>query len=208
MLGKERILLGSAFQLFISTGFLLFSVSICQIPLGSKLSVIENNRWTSSNGNFAIGFFNHSAQYSVGIHFNSNSIPVSKQTVVWVAGADLTVGNNSYFHLTQDGDLVLFDSDGGFISWTSNTTNSSVASAVLLNTGNFVLLNKKREIVWQSYLNTGDYIKNSSNISTVGWLLVPSRHGLTIGQIHQKDHENLNLKLTLSFTEIFVSMQT
>lgn len=152
MLGKERILLGSAFQLFISTGFLLFSVSICQIPLGSKLSVIENNRWTSSNGNFAIGFFNRSAQYSVGIHFNSNSIPVSKQTVVWVAGADLIVGNNSYFHLTQDGDLVLFDSDGGFISWTSNTTNSSVASAVLLNTGNFVLLNKKREIVWQSQL--------------------------------------------------------
>lgn len=192
MLGKERILLGSAFQLFISTGFLLFSVSICQIPLGSKLSVIENNRWTSSNGNFAIGFFNHSAQYSVGIHFNSNSIPVSKQTVVWVAGADLTVGNNSYFHLTQDGDLVLFDSDGGFISWTSNTTNSSVASAVLLNTGNFVLLNKKREIVWQSFDTPTDTLLPSQTLSVIQTLRASSRNSISsYYSLHIKDQLQL-----------------
>ncbi|KAH7855274.1 hypothetical protein Vadar_023123 [Vaccinium darrowii] len=192
MLGNKRIRLDLSFQLFISIKFLLFSVSISQIPLGSKLSVVENNQWTSSSGNFAIGFFSRSAQYSVGIHFNSNSIPNSKQTVVWVAGADLTVGNNSYLHLTQNGELVLFDSNGGFISWTSNTTNSSVASAVLLDTGNFVLLNKKREIVWQSFDTPTDTLLPSQNLSVNQTLRASSRNSIaSYYSLHIKDQLQL-----------------
>ncbi|XP_057506697.1 G-type lectin S-receptor-like serine/threonine-protein kinase SD3-1 [Actinidia eriantha] len=172
MLGKVRILL-------LSVGFLLFSVAISEVPLGSKLSVVENNYWTSSNGNFAVGFFNRSDQYSVGIRFNSNSIQLCKQTVVWVAGADLTVGNNSYFRLTQNGELVLFDSTRGVVAWTSKTSNSSVDSAALLDSGSLVLLNNKREIVWQSFDTPTDTLLPSQNLSVTQTLRAASRNSVS-----------------------------
>ncbi|PSS01808.1 G-type lectin S-receptor-like serine/threonine-protein kinase [Actinidia chinensis var. chinensis] len=172
MLCEDRIL-------FFSVGFLLFSVVISEIPLGSKLSVVENNYWTSSNGDFAIRFFNRSDQYSVGIHFNSNSIPLCKQTVVWVAGADLIVGNNSYFQLTRNGELVLFDSTRGVVAWTSKTSNSSVASAALLDSGSLVLLNIKREIVWQSFDTPTDTLLPGQNLSVNQTLRGASRNSVS-----------------------------
>ncbi|CAL5399208.1 unnamed protein product [Camellia sinensis] len=170
--GQERILL-------IFVGFLLCSAVVSQIPLGSKLSVVENNHWSSSNGNFAIGFFNRSDQYSIGIHFNSNSISIGQQTVVWVAGADLTVGDKSYFQLTQNGELVLFDSTRGFVVWTSKTTNSSVASAVLLDSGNLILLNRKQDIVWQSFDTPTDTILPGQNLSISQSLRAASRNSMS-----------------------------
>ncbi|THG14911.1 hypothetical protein TEA_023803 [Camellia sinensis var. sinensis] len=152
---------------------------VSQIPLGSKLSVVENNHWSSSNGNFAIGFFNRSDQYSIGIHFNSNSISIGQQTVVWVAGADLTVGDKSYFQLTQNGELVLFDSTRGFVVWTSKTTNSSVASAVLLDSGNLILLNRKQDIVWQSFDTPTDTILPGQNLSISQSLRAASRNSMS-----------------------------
>ncbi|CAL5356440.1 unnamed protein product [Camellia sinensis] len=179
MLGKERMLIHSSFQLFISVGFLLFWAVISQIPLGSKLSVVENNHWTSSNGNFAIGFFHRSDQYSVGIRFYSNSVPIGKQMVVWVAGAELTVGNKSYLQLTQNGELVLFDSIRGVVAWTSETTNSSVASAFLLDSGNLVLLNTNREIVWQSFDTPTDTLLPGQNFSVAKMLRAASRNSVS-----------------------------
>ncbi|KAA8517050.1 hypothetical protein F0562_017132 [Nyssa sinensis] len=135
--------------------------------------------WVSSNGDFAIGFFNRLDQYSVGIRFNSDSIPISKQTVVWVAGADLMVGNKSYFQLTQNGELVLFDSTKGVIAWTSKTRNSSVASAVLLDNGNLALLNKKKDIVWQSFDTPSDTLLPGQNLSVHQMLRAASKNSVS-----------------------------
>lgn len=136
-----------------------YSVVGTEIPLGSKLSVFDNDYWVSSNGDFAIGFFNISDQpnqFSVGIRFNSKSIPYSRQTVVWVAGGDVTVGNKSYFELTQEGELVLFDSLYGTSVWTTKTGNRSVASASLLDNGNLVVMDKEQHIIWQSFETPSD----------------------------------------------------
>ncbi|KAH7557289.1 hypothetical protein ACOSQ2_027144 [Xanthoceras sorbifolium] len=153
MLQHERLFLNSSFLLCIY-GLLLFRAVFANISLGSKLTVVENDLWVSSNGVFALGFFNRSDQpnqFSVGIRFNSKSIPVDKQTVVWVAGADATVGNNSYFQLRQNGELVLFDCSKEITVWTIKTSKLNVTSAVLLDDGNFVLLNDKKDIIWQSF---------------------------------------------------------
>uniref|UniRef100_A0A5B7B141 Receptor-like serine/threonine-protein kinase n=1 Tax=Davidia involucrata TaxID=16924 RepID=A0A5B7B141_DAVIN len=179
MFGQERILFNSPFLLCISIGFLLFSVVVSEIQLGSILSVVENNYWVSSNGDFAIGFFNRLDQYRVGIRFNSNSIPIGQQTAVWVAGADLMVGNKSSFQLTQNGELVLFDSAKGVIAWTSNTANSSVASAVLCDNGNLVLLNGKKDIVWQSFDNPSDTLLPGQNLSVHQMLRAASRNSVS-----------------------------
>ena len=109
MLEKE-CLFRSPLLLCILVGFLLLPVVSAVIPLGSKLSVVDNNCWVSSNGDFAFGLFNISDepnQFSAGIRFNSKSIPYDQQTVVWVAGALDKVSNMSYFQLTPEGELNL-----------------------------------------------------------------------------------------------------
>lgn len=145
--------------LCVSFGFLLHPVVTAVIPLGSKLSVVDNNRWVSTNGDFAFGFFNISDepnQFSVGIRFNSQSIPYSQQELVWVAGAHDKVSNVSYFQLTTQGELVLFDSLHGVTVWTSHTGNRSVVSAALHDNGNLVLIDAKQNIIWQSFNTPSD----------------------------------------------------
>ncbi|RVX09740.1 G-type lectin S-receptor-like serine/threonine-protein kinase SD3-1 [Vitis vinifera] len=120
-----------------SIGFLLFGVAVSQISLGSKLSVVENDFWVSSNGDFACGFFNNlnqPNQYQIGIRFNPKSIPDGEQTVVWVAGANVR----------------------GVTVWTSKTSHLSVASAALGDNGNLVLMNSSKDVVWQSFDTPAD----------------------------------------------------
>lgn len=159
-----------------------FPVAASAIPLDSKLSVKENNNWVSSNGNFALGFFNYSnqpKQYSVGVWFNSNSIPVPKQTVVWVAGAGVIVGCDSFLHLKRDGDLVLFDSSKGAVVWTSNTSNFSVASASLLDNGNLVLLDEGENVLWESFRTPSDTLLPGQNLSMFQSLRAASRNSVS-----------------------------
>ncbi|PWA82484.1 curculin-like (mannose-binding) lectin family protein / PAN domain-containing protein [Artemisia annua] len=150
-----------------------------QIPLGSRLSVEAKNRWVSPNGDFAIGFFTRLSQYGIGIRISSGLVPVEKQQVVWVAGGDLRVGDKSYFELTKDGELVLFDSTRGVIVWASNTTNASVDSAVLQDDGNFVLLRKTKDIVWQSFDTPSDTLLPGQNLSASQVLRAASRNSIS-----------------------------
>lgn len=174
MLRQAKLIFSTAVQLCVSLTLLLNFVVSSEIQLGSKISVEDNNFWVSSNGDFAIGFFSYFNLYKVGIHFNSSSIPIDKQTVVWVAGADLKVGNKSYFQLDESGELFLFDSDTGITAWTSKTSNASVVSALLRDDGNFVLLNKQKITVWQSFDNPSDTLLPGQNFSASHVLRPPS----------------------------------
>ncbi|RWR72669.1 G-type lectin S-receptor-like serine/threonine-protein kinase SD3-1 [Cinnamomum micranthum f. kanehirae] len=168
--------------LFLGWFFFFLSVVALQIPLDSKLNVGDNNNWVSSNGNFAFGFYNRSDQpnqYSVGIRFNSNLIPVSEQTVVWVAGADVIVGCDSFLHLTQTGDLVLFDPSEGCPVWTSNTSHFSVAWASLLDNGNFVLLDNGGNVLWESFRTPSDTLLPGQNLSISQSLQPASRNSVS-----------------------------
>jgi hypothetical protein len=182
MLEQGNFLFNSPFLPCVFFWFFLFPVVASQIPLGSKLSVEENNLWVSPRGDFAIGFVNRSDQpyqYSVGIRFNSKSIPVPEQTVVWVAGADVTVGNKSYFQLSQNGELVLVDSLKGVTVWTSNTSELAVVSALLRDDGNLFLLNRKQEVVWQSFDNPSDTLLPGQNLPVHKTLRAASRNSVS-----------------------------
>ncbi|KAK9291073.1 hypothetical protein L1049_009260 [Liquidambar formosana] len=182
MVKQEISLFSSLLLLFVSIGFLNFPVASSEIPLGSRLSVVENNFWVSSKGNFAFGFFNRTDQpnqFSVGIRFNSKSIPVGNQTVIWGVGADVTVGNKSYFELTQNGELVLFDSSKGVTVWASKTSPLSVGSAVLLDTGNLVLLNRGKDIVWQSFDTPSNTLLPGQKLSVFRMLRAASKNSVS-----------------------------
>ncbi|KAL5540818.1 hypothetical protein UlMin_043788 [Ulmus minor] len=179
MLEQEGYVLKWPCLLYLCVGFLLLSVVVSEIPLGSKLSVQDNSFWVSSNGDFAFGFFNHSDQpnqYSVGIRFNSKSIPYDKQTVVWVIGADLMVGNSSYFQLGLNGEMILFDSLKGVSVWSSKTNALSVASAVLNDNGNLVLLTEKKNVVWQSFDFPSDTLLPGQNLTVLHTLRAASQN--------------------------------
>ncbi|KAK4372599.1 hypothetical protein RND71_007983 [Anisodus tanguticus] len=165
--------------LSVSIGFLLFSVVSSQIPLGSKLTVEENNYWFSSNRDYAIGFLNFSDQYSFGVRFNGINIPRSEQTAVWTAGWNVKVSSKAYFKLSQSGEMILFDPAKGKTVWESNTGNASVESAVLLNNGNFVLINRNKSAVWQSFESPSDTMLSGQSLSVGQSLRASSRGSLT-----------------------------
>lgn len=182
MFENERFLFRSLVLLCVCVGLLNFPLVVSQIQLGSKISLVKNNFWVSSNGDFAFGFFNRSDQpnlFSVGIRFNSNSIPVGKQTVVWVAGADVTVGSKSYFELTQNGEMVLFDSSKGVTVWTSKTKQLDVVSSVLHDNGNLVLLNRNNDVVWQSFDTPSDTLLPAQKLSVIQMLRAASKNSVS-----------------------------
>ncbi|XP_020093109.1 G-type lectin S-receptor-like serine/threonine-protein kinase SD3-1 [Ananas comosus] len=153
-----------------------------QIPLDSKLFASNHNYWVSSNGNFALGFFNNSNdpnKYSVGIRFSSASIPSDKQARIWVAGAGISVGSDSYLHLTETGDLILFDSLTAATVWSSNTSNSSVSSASLLDDGNLVLLGQNHNVIWQSFRTPTDTLLPGQNLTVFETLRAASRNSVS-----------------------------
>ena len=165
---EQDCLLRSLLLLCAFICFLLDPVVTAVIPLGSKLSVVDNDCWVSSNRDFAIGFFNNSDEpnrFSVGIRFNAKSIPYIQQTVVWIAGAQDTVGNMSYFQLTPEGELVLFDSSEGNPVWSSGTSNRGVVSASLHDSGNLVLIAREQNIIWQSFDTPGDTLLPGQTLS-------------------------------------------
>ncbi|PQQ12736.1 G-type lectin S-receptor-like serine/threonine-protein kinase SD3-1 [Prunus yedoensis var. nudiflora] len=162
---QDRHLLKLCFLLCIFAGFLLHSLGASEIPLDSKLSIVDKDMWVSPNGDFAI-------------RSNSKSIPLDKQIVVWIAGANLILGNNSYVQLTQDGELILFNSLKGVI-WSSKTRQLSVVSAALNDNGNLVLLNKEKHIVWQSFDTPSDTLLPGQNFSMFKTLRAASKNSLS-----------------------------
>ncbi|XP_054800380.1 G-type lectin S-receptor-like serine/threonine-protein kinase SD3-1 isoform X2 [Prosopis cineraria] len=108
-------------------------------------------------------------------------MPTSQQTVVWTAGADITVGNGSYFHLTQQGELVLFDSSWGIPTWTSKskTGNRSIVSAALRDNGNLVLLDKEGNIAWQSFDDPSDTLLPGQSLNVDRTLRAASKNSLS-----------------------------
>uniref|UniRef100_K7MYD3 Receptor-like serine/threonine-protein kinase n=1 Tax=Glycine max TaxID=3847 RepID=K7MYD3_SOYBN len=154
---EQECLFRPPFLLCILVGFLLHPVVSTVIPLNSKLSMVDNNCWVSSNGDFSFGFFNISDepnQFSAGIRFNSKSIPYDQQTVVRVAGAHDKVSNMSYFQLTPEGELIL-----------RGTGNRAVASATLRDNGNLVLIDTEQNIIWQSFDTPSDTLLPGQSLS-------------------------------------------
>ncbi|CAN6275653.1 unnamed protein product [Urochloa humidicola] len=119
--------------------------------------LISDKRLVSSNGKFALGFFqtgkkiNNTLNSYLGIRFNK----VPKLTLVWTANGDNPSAGPTSPELMISGDGNLVFMDQGSIIWTTQanvTTNDTVA--VLTDSGNLVLRsssNSISDIFWQSF---------------------------------------------------------
>ncbi|XP_047945891.1 G-type lectin S-receptor-like serine/threonine-protein kinase LECRK3 [Salvia hispanica] len=116
------------------------------ITLGSSLTLSSNSSWPSPSGVFAFGFFpQHVNNYAVGIF-------LPDKTVVWTANrdSDPTVPNDVVsLMLSPEGRLVLRRRQGQDIDVINPSL--TIASASMLDNGNFVLYDSYSRIIWQSF---------------------------------------------------------
>ncbi|KAF0913865.1 hypothetical protein E2562_024940 [Oryza meyeriana var. granulata] len=139
------------------------------------------DKLVSSNGKFALGFFqtdgnkssnnNNTPKWYLGIWFNT----VPKFTPVWVANGDNPVADLASCKLVVSGDgslaVLVAGAAKNSTVWSSKaniTTNSTIA--VLLDNGNLVLRssnsNASSSIFWQSFDHPTDTVLQGGKI---GW---------------------------------------
>ncbi|ONK74664.1 uncharacterized protein A4U43_C03F8860 [Asparagus officinalis] len=142
-----------SFLIFSSFNSSLLIKASDSISRGQFLS--GNNTITSKGAKFELGFFKpgSSKNYYIGIWYKN--IPV--QTIIWVANRETPVTNPSTSKLkfSKTGNLALYNNSSSTPVWSSNSSSSTPESisAVLLDTGNLVLINgsDSDSYLWQSF---------------------------------------------------------
>ncbi|XP_038717145.1 G-type lectin S-receptor-like serine/threonine-protein kinase LECRK3 [Tripterygium wilfordii] len=132
------------------------SISMANITLSSSLTAAadEKSQWPSPSGDFSFGFrqLNNTNLFLLAIWFNK----IPDRTIVWQANGDNPVPAGSTVELTDSG-LVLRDPQGQ-TKWDTKPANTTVSSASMLDTGNFVLAGNNNDYVWESFKNLTDTI--------------------------------------------------
>ncbi|KAK8448796.1 hypothetical protein SEVIR_7G103600v4 [Setaria viridis] len=143
-----------------------FLTSICILSCCGAMDTIApgqalvgKDRLVSSNGQFALGFFNTGSKspnttlnWYLGIWFNRDP----KLTQVWVANGDNPLRDHTSSELTisNNGNLVILNQATNSTVWSTQahtTTNNTVA--ILLNNGNLILQKSSNssDVLWQSF---------------------------------------------------------
>ncbi|KAH0775957.1 hypothetical protein KY290_007368 [Solanum tuberosum] len=130
------------------------------ITLGSSLTPTTNSSWFSLSRRFAFGFYEQNNGYAVGILI----VGMPKKTAVWTANRNSpVVPSNAVLLLTSDGRLIV--QVGGQEITVVNLSGQVIASASMLDTGNFVLYNSDHSIIWQSFDNPTNTLLPGQHIS-------------------------------------------
>ncbi|KAJ8551551.1 hypothetical protein K7X08_021566 [Anisodus acutangulus] len=129
------------------------------ITLGSSLTPTTNSSWFSPTGRFAFGFYEQTNGYAVGISIAG----MPKKTAVWTANRNSpVVPSSAVLLLTSDGRLIV--QVGGKEIYVISPSQD-IASASMLDTGNFVLYNSDHIIIWQSFGNPTNTILPGQHLS-------------------------------------------
>ncbi|KAM5563577.1 G-type lectin S-receptor-like serine/threonine-protein kinase LECRK1 [Rosa sericea] len=168
----------------IGIAILLFSLhSLCEgaqqnndsrhIRLGSSVfPETHPSSWPSASGLFEFGFYQQGNGFAVGIWL----VGVDGNTTVWTANRDdpplLPSPNNTVqLQLATDGKLVLTSDQGHKKVVIASTTNGSVSSASMLDSGNFVLYDENYKVIWESFNHPTDTILGGQTLPAGGQLV-------------------------------------
>ena len=116
------------------------------VKIGSFLTPTTNSSWLSRSGLYAFGFYKQANGYAVGVFLAG----IPEKTVVWTANRDdPPVLANATLNFTTDGRLTMQSAQGKkmFIA----NPPEPATSASMLDSGNFVLHNSDKKIIWQSF---------------------------------------------------------
>ncbi|PHT59205.1 hypothetical protein CQW23_01568 [Capsicum baccatum] len=127
------------------------------VKIGSSLIAGDDKTspWISPNGDFAFGFqqLGNEDQFLVSIWYNK----IPEKTIVWYANGDNPCPKGSRIELLADRGLVLTSpqQDETLIS---DPLIGVVAYGSMKDTGNFVVVNKDSESLWESFNQSTDTI--------------------------------------------------
>ncbi|KAB2610569.1 receptor-like serine/threonine-protein kinase SD1-8 [Pyrus ussuriensis x Pyrus communis] len=147
---KQSLVLSAIFLCL----FLKLHVSSATDSVTANQSLSGDQTIVSAGGIFELGFFELGGRYYISIWY-SNQV-VSASTIVWVANREQPVFDKFSSVLTiLDGNLLLSNESKTPV-WSTNVTSNNFSSvkAVLLDTGNLVLLDESissSEPLWQSF---------------------------------------------------------
>ncbi|KAK4708172.1 hypothetical protein R3W88_029097 [Solanum pinnatisectum] len=115
------------------------------ITLGSSLTPTDHSSWFSPSGYFAFGFYKQTNGYAVGISI----VGMPNKTAVWRANRNSpVVPSNAVLLLTSDGRLIV---KAGSREIPVINPSRAIASASMLDTGNFVIYDSDSNVKWQSF---------------------------------------------------------
>ncbi|KAL3728909.1 hypothetical protein ACJRO7_033487 [Eucalyptus globulus] len=155
----------------LALAFIFFTPATAQkqtnITLGASLTpnTTTNSFWLSPSGAFAFGFYQRGDGYAVVVFLPRTPC----KAIVWTANRDYPpVPRNSTLRFTSDGRLVLQSTEAQetFVAIPRETA----VSASMLDTGNFVLHNSRRDVIWQTFdlptdtLLTGQHLSPSQQL--------------------------------------------
>ncbi|XP_057969633.1 G-type lectin S-receptor-like serine/threonine-protein kinase SD2-5 isoform X1 [Malania oleifera] len=131
------------------------SVQIGQIHPGFTGSQMDYNNTCglflqSSNSTFALGFF---PALDIG-SFVLVVLHVQRNRPVWTANRGSLVRNSDKFVFDKNGNVYLENNDGK--AWSTHTEGKGATAMELRDTGNLVLLDNNRKILWQSFSHPTD----------------------------------------------------
>ena len=116
------------------------------VNLGSSLTPTSKSSWQSQSGFYAFGFYPQANGYAVGVFFAG----IPEKTVVWTAIRDKPPALASVtLNFTSDGRLIMQSAQG--VETAIVDLPQRAASASMLDSGNFVLYNSDKKIIWQSF---------------------------------------------------------
>ncbi|XP_043693348.1 G-type lectin S-receptor-like serine/threonine-protein kinase LECRK2 [Telopea speciosissima] len=140
--------------------FSAFAQIYSNVSLGESLSAGGRSRttsWLSPSGEFAFGFQsinNTDDAFLLAIWYDK----IPDKTIIWYANGDTPAPRGSKLQFTIDGNLQLNNPQGEEI-WRAQSILGVVTYAAMLDTGNFVLVDRRNSVHrWESFKNPSDTI--------------------------------------------------
>ncbi|XP_076912110.1 G-type lectin S-receptor-like serine/threonine-protein kinase LECRK3 [Bidens hawaiensis] len=182
---------------FISLAILLHFVAAQQnngsVSVGASLIATPDAKpWLSSSGEFAFGFQQVQGKDSFLLSVWYDKIP--NKTIIWYPKGGPTVSTGSKVDLVDRRGLVLSDPQGNEV-WSSGNF-SDFAYGYMNDTGNFAIIDRNSDNVWESFSYPADTILPTQVINLGG--VINSRMGetdFTGGKFQLRLLQNGNLVL-------------
>ncbi|KAI6691918.1 hypothetical protein NL676_019628 [Syzygium grande] len=143
----------------------MFATSASQkqmnVSRDSSLMPKTDSPWLSASGLYAFGFYDRGNGYGLGVFLAG----IPPQTVVWTFNQDsLPFPSNATLQFTTDGRLIL---QSWLLGQFTNVVVPEVPaiSALKLDSGNFILYNSNRGIIWQTFFSPTYSLLPGQNLS-------------------------------------------
>uniref|UniRef100_A0A0E0LSK0 Receptor-like serine/threonine-protein kinase n=1 Tax=Oryza punctata TaxID=4537 RepID=A0A0E0LSK0_ORYPU len=130
------------------------------IPQGSQINAVGTQSWVSPSGRFAFGFYPEGEGFSIGVWLVTGATRI----IVWTAFRDDPPVSGGSILLTAGGSLQWIPANQGSQGKQISATPTSATSAAILDTGNFVLYDAKRQVLWSTFGSPTDTLLPGQNL--------------------------------------------